>query len=103
MKGAERFRRQKEARAAYSFDERCTSFNRRSVDPLRIGRFWATRRKELGLSQQQLGDLVGMARNHVGRLENGNVMPGLATIERMCTALRIRVTDMFAVNESELP
>lgn len=70
-------------------------YNRVAVDAKRIGMVAANRRRELGLTQVQLGALVGLQRNHVGRFETGASVPSLMTIERFCTALGMRVSQLF--------
>jgi len=44
----------------------------RAVDSKAFGRRVATRREELGLSQQQLGEKAGYSQSNIGWLENGN-------------------------------
>lgn len=39
-----------------------------------------------GLTQTQLGDLVGIRQPHVARLERGDVMPSVKTLERLVRA-----------------
>ncbi len=57
-----------------------------------------TRRKELGLTQARLGDLVGMKRQYIGMVEKGLKVPTVTTLLRICEALHL---DVEVVRESE--
>ncbi len=45
-----------------------------------------TARKELGLSQAEAADLVGVTREHWGRCERGNAVPGGEVLAALATA-----------------
>ena len=51
----------------------------------------AERRIELGLSQQELGDLVGIRQPVVSRIEHGVVSPQLDTFLALLDALKLRI------------
>ena len=44
-------------------------------------------RKELGLSQVQLAEKVGIVQSHLSKIESGKVSPQLSTLIRLCNAL----------------
>jgi len=46
------------------------------------------RREELGLTQTDLAELVGVPQSHICALERGRMAPTLKTIARLATALR---------------
>jgi HTH-type transcriptional regulator / antitoxin HipB len=51
-----------------------------------------TRREELGLSQRQLAECVGMTQPGVARFEAGGTMPTIPVLERIATALEFQLT-----------
>jgi transcriptional regulator with XRE-family HTH domain len=63
------------------------------------------RRKDLGLTQQQLADRMSSATGervhvpYISDLENGIKMPGLATIARIAEALETVPQDLLAESE----
>ena len=54
------------------------------------------RRTELGLTQDQLAELVGIKRENISRTERGLAEPTLDTIERYAVALKTSFTDLVA-------
>jgi len=44
-------------------------------------------RNDYGISQMELGDLAGMHFTNIGKIERGDVSPGLATLVRISAAL----------------
>lgn len=49
----------------------------------KFGEFIRNKRKEKGLTQQQLGDIVGVSMKAVSKWECGNAMPDVGTIKIM--------------------
>ncbi|MFF1693088.1 helix-turn-helix domain-containing protein [Streptomyces sp. NPDC058257] len=47
----------------------------------------ADRRNELGWSQRELGEKVGMKQSHISRLESANKLPNLGTLLRIANAM----------------
>jgi len=50
------------------------------------------RRKELGLTQEELGKRANLSQSQIARLENGSQIPRLDTVIRAALALNMRVT-----------
>lgn len=50
-----------------------------------------TRRRELGITQQQLGDILGVKRQYVSMVEQRKKVPTIATLVRICDALGLDV------------
>ena len=48
-------------------------------------------RKEKNLTQSQLGQVVGLHYQHIGRYERGLVQPSLPALERLASALGVSV------------
>ena len=53
-----------------------------------IGTLFLKRRKELGLTQEQLGDIVGVTKSEISKIENGRGIT-LATINKLSEALGV--------------
>ena len=54
-------------------------------------------RVSLGISQEKLAEMVSMATNYLGLLENGKKFPSSEMIERIALALGKDSADLFAV------
>lgn len=52
-------------------------------------------REERGLSQEAVGDRVGMTQSQYARIERGDVDPTLKTLKRLATALDVTVADVL--------
>ena len=65
------------------------------MDQQKTGAFLATRRKELGLTQQDLGDRLGVTNKTISRWETGAYLPDLSTIPQLCQTLGISINEFF--------
>ena len=54
------------------------------MDTKKIGKFISENRKRKGLTQEQLGNILGVSNKTISRWENGNYMPDLS-LEYACT------------------
>lgn len=74
-----------------------------------IGAVIRMRRKELGLSQEQLAEKVGVSYQQIQRYENGNSMLNVENVQRIAKILCLSVTSFFdpagqqTVAETALP
>ncbi len=66
------------------------------MDNKKIGSFIAKNRKEQGLTQEQLGERLGVSNKTVSRWENGNYMPDLSLLEPLSRELKITVNELLA-------
>lgn len=66
-----------------------------------IGAIIRKRRKELGLSQEQLSEKVGVSYQQIQRYENGGSMLNIENMQRVAMALAIPVVQFF--RESAYP
>lgn len=57
------------------------------------------RRKELGLSQEELADRTGVSRQTINALERGRYEPRLALAFRLANELSCRVDELFSLPE----
>jgi transcriptional regulator with XRE-family HTH domain len=60
-----------------------------------IGVLIRSRRKELGLSQEQLSEKVGVSYQQIQRYENGGSMLNVENVQRVAKALSIPVAQLF--------
>lgn len=60
-----------------------------------IGLRIATLRDELGISVRALGEAAGVTGGFISQVENGHVMPSVASLLRISSALGVQVGDLF--------
>lgn len=61
----------------------------------KIGEFIAYNRKKKGLTQEDLGDILGVSNKTVSRWENGNYMPDLSLLKPLSEALDITLNELL--------
>lgn len=66
----------------------------------RLGRAVRRLREESGLSQEGFADAVGVHRTYMGAVERGEKNISLRNIERIATALRVRVSELLRQAEN---
>lgn len=52
-------------------------------------------RESRGLSQEKLGELIGLSEDSVGNMERGKHWPRLKTLEKLLETLNIKPKDLF--------
>ena len=57
------------------------------------------RRKELGLSQEELGERADLHRTYVSQVERGLKSPSLTSIEHLAKVLRVRPSELVHAAE----
>lgn len=67
---------------------------------VRLGMEVRARREASGLSQRELAELVGTRQPNIARLEAGDVMPTLTTLDRIADALGLTLEVGFSVTEA---
>ena len=60
-----------------------------NMDDRKIIDYLAGRRRQLNISQEELGRRIGMSRNHIGRMERHVINPTFGVVVRICEALDI--------------
>ena len=58
-------------------------------------------RTDLGLSRQELADLVGVHYQTIGYLERGEYSPSLVLALRIAKALKTEVSELFSLTEQK--
>lgn len=66
------------------------------MDNKKIGAFIAANRKKKGLTQEQLGEKLGVSNKTISRWENGNYMPDLSLLEPLSKELEISLNELLA-------
>ncbi len=61
------------------------------------------KRKEKGLTQQQLSDLTGINRSMIGRLEKQDFTPSISQLEKLGEILEFEPTDLFTESKTAAP
>jgi len=59
-------------------------------------------RKMRGLTQDQLGDLIGAAKSHISEMESGKKNPSGPMLERIATVFGLRVSEVFDEGDKDL-
>lgn len=63
--------------------------------PKVLGKKIQKRRKELELTQEELGDKVGISRAYMGYIEQGRYAPSLEVLEKIAKSLKSPISDFF--------
>ena len=69
--------------------------SRRQARLTGLGLAIQARRKELGLSQEQLGEAVGGGQVHISRIENGHHAVRVDRLWAICDALDVTPAELF--------
>lgn len=72
------------------------------LDPILIGKVIADSRKKKHVSQEVLSGLADIGRTHLSAIEHGKRKPTLETFYRICTALELRPSEVFAEIEARM-
>lgn len=63
--------------------------------PYRLGRNLAQRRKEMGLTQAVVAELMGVETETLSRFERGKHVPSLLTLEKIAAVLQTTCADLL--------
>lgn len=66
------------------------------MDQFKTGRFIAENRKQKNMTQEMLGEALGVTNKTVSRWETGKYMPDLDTIPVLCDTLGISVNELLS-------
>lgn len=66
------------------------------MDQIKIGKFIAALRKEQGLTQEQLGERLGVTNKTVSRWENGNYMPDVEMLSLLSEEFGVSVNELIS-------
>jgi len=71
------------------------------MDQKKIGSFIGEARKKKALTQEQLGEMLGVSQRTVSRWETGKNMPDLSMLSPLCDALDIHIAEFLAGEKKE--
>ena len=71
------------------------------MDLLKIGRYIASKRKALGMTQMDLAKELGMSDKSVSKWERGICLPDASIYMQLCDALGISINEFFAGEDLE--
>lgn len=66
------------------------------MDLVKIGRYVAGKRKDLGLTQRQFAEKLGMSDKSVSKWERGICLPDVSVYEEYCSILGISINEFLA-------
>lgn len=73
------------------------------MNEIHIGTVIKTIRDELGLSQEKVGDGIGIAREYICRIELGELPnPTLKTLIKIANVLKMKTSELLARYEKEI-
>ena len=67
-----------------------------TMDSKKIGSFIAKNRKKKGLTQEQLGERLGVTNKTISRWENGNYMPDVGMLPPLARELNVSINELLA-------
>ncbi len=71
------------------------------MEQQKIGKLISEKRKEKGITQQQLADMLGVTNKAVSKWENGKSMPDIGIIPELCKVLGVSVATLLNGEEIE--
>ena len=66
------------------------------MDVKKIGSFLASLRREAGLTQEQLGEKIGVSNKTVSRWENGNYLPPVEMLQSLSVLYGITINEILS-------
>lgn len=63
--------------------------------PKQLGKKIQKRRKEVGLTQEQLADKIGVSRQYMGFIEQARNVPSVEVLEKIARNLKMPLSDLF--------
>ena len=66
------------------------------MDQIKIGKFIAALRKERGLTQEQLGEKLGVTNKTISRWENGNYMPDVEMLSMLSKEFGVSINELIS-------
>lgn len=66
------------------------------MDQVKIGKFIAELRRREGLTQEALGERIGVTNKTISRWENGNYMPDIEMLQLLARELKVSINELLA-------
>ena len=67
-----------------------------TMDQEKIGKFILEMRKQKGLTQKELAEMIGISDKTISKWECGNSMPDISYLEALCNSLNISVNELLS-------
>ena len=71
------------------------------MDLVKIGKYIASKRKSLGMTQKQLAEKIGMSDKFVSKWERGICLPDVSVYLELCEILGISLNEFLAGEDIE--
>lgn len=65
------------------------------MDTVKIGKFISELRREKHLTQEQLGEKIGVTNKTISRWENGNYMPGIEMLQLLSEEFSVSINELL--------
>lgn len=75
------------------------------MDQVKVGNYISQKRKELGLTQKELAESIGVTDKSISKWERGNGLPDVTRLKPLCDALNVSLNELIAgedISESAL-
>lgn len=66
------------------------------MDQVKIGKFIAELRRKNGLTQEALGEKIGVSNKTISRWENGNYMPDIEMLQLLAQEFRVSINELLS-------
>lgn len=66
------------------------------MDLIKIGHFISELRKDKNMTQQELGEILGVTNKTISRWENGNYMPPVEMLKSMSTQFSVTINELLS-------
>lgn len=66
------------------------------MDQVKVGTYIALLRRQAGLTQEKLGEKLGVTNKTISRWENGNYMPDIEMLQLLAKEFHVSINDLLA-------
>lgn len=72
------------------------------MNQIEIGKFIAILRKEKGLTQSQLADILNVSNKSISRWETGKTLPDISLYDSICRFFNISITELLYAKKMDM-
>ena len=80
----------------HNFEKEYSDLGTPKMDQIKIGKFIAALRKDKGLTQEQLGEKLGVTNKTISRWENGNYMPDVEMLSLLSKEFGVSINELIS-------
>lgn len=66
------------------------------MDQVKVGNYILKKRKELGITQKELAENIGVTDKAISKWERGNALPDVTRLKPLCDALNVSLNELIA-------